>query len=133
MNKKSIYTETISVWDAALANSTISALPKSLVESLSSLPLSESHRNVIAIFNLKTFEPEYVSENSQEVLGFSQEESIQNGSLFFFAHLSPEHQKIPTILTQWLMSNMAQIPFEEKINMRTAYTVVYLIGILKKA
>jgi DNA-binding CsgD family transcriptional regulator len=121
MNKKSIYTETLSIWDAALSNSTISALPKSLVESLSSLPLSESNRNVIIIFNLKTFKPEYVSENCKEVLGFSHEEPMQHGSLFFFTHLISEHQKIPMILTQWVVSNMAQIPFEEKINMRTVY------------
>jgi hypothetical protein len=120
MNKKSIYTETINIWDAALSNSTISALPTSLIESLSSLPLSESNRSVIAIFNLKTFKPEYVSENCQEVLGFSHEESMQN-VMFFFTQLTPSYQKIPVILTQWLMSNMAQIPFEEKINLRTAY------------
>jgi DNA-binding CsgD family transcriptional regulator len=125
MDKKSIYTETINIWDAALSNSAISALPRSMVESLSILPLSESNRNVNIIFNLKTFKPEYVSENCKDVLGFSHEEPMQHGSLFFFTHLIPEHQKIPVILTQWVMANMAQIPFEEKINMQTTYCGMY--------
>jgi DNA-binding CsgD family transcriptional regulator len=96
-------------------------LSPSYLETLLNLPISGSHRSVIALFNLKTFKPEFVSKNCEEILGYSHEEPMQHGIMFFFEHLSPEHSKILMMQSQWLKTNLDQIPFEDKVNLRTAY------------
>ena len=109
------------IWDDVLADTPMKALSPSFLESLLSLPVSGSHRSVLILFNLKTFKPEFVSKNCEKILGYSHEEPMKHGFMFFFTHFSPEHNKIPMMVAQWLKTNLDQIPFEDKVNLRTAY------------
>lgn len=117
MLESNLYSQLKAIWQDLEAK-TDSQLPLSFLESLKDFPLSDSQRSVFAIFNFKTFKPEYFSENSIHVLGYSHEEPMTHGSMFFLTHLSPEHQKVPIIQSQWLLGCLEQIPLEEKVNMR---------------
>ncbi len=119
MLENDLYSQLKAIWQDLEAQ-TNSHPPLSFLENLKDFPLSDSQRSVFAIFNFKTFRPEYFSENCLQVLGYSHQDPMTHGSMFFLTHLSPEHKKVPIIQSQWLLDCLQQIPFEEKVNMRLA-------------
>lgn len=57
--------------------------------------LADTLRSTIAIFNYRDFRPEYISENVKDILGFTKEDYLDQGTKLLFNHIHPHHINFP--------------------------------------
>ena len=91
-----ILSKTKTLWDS-LSNEKqkLDTFDPNFLNKYPILDIADSARSTIAIYNYSKFIPEFITENVQEILGFSREEYLSEGSKLLFSYLHPSHADFP--------------------------------------
>lgn len=91
-----IFNKTKALWDS-LSNKKhqLDTFDPDFLNKFPILDIADSTRSTIAIYNYREFIPEYITENVQDILGFSKEEYLAQGSKLLFSCLHPSHFDFP--------------------------------------
>lgn len=96
-----IFNQTKALWDSLNSeNSQLNSHNSDFLENLPLLDIADTTHSTIAIYNYREFRPEYITENVKEILGFSKEDYLSQGSKLLFSFLHPHHIDFPLITSK---------------------------------
>ena len=91
-----IFNQTKALWNSLTdINAQFDSFDPDFLKKFPILDIADTTRSTIAIYNYSEFIPEYITENVQEVLGFSKEEYLSKGSKLLFSCLDFSHSDFP--------------------------------------
>ena len=91
-----IFNQTKELWDSLTnENAKMDSFDSDFFKKLKLLDIADLTHSTIAIYNYREFIPEYITENVQEILGFSKEDYLSQGSKLLFSFLHPHHIDFP--------------------------------------
>ncbi len=111
-----IFNQTKALWDSLSdENHQLDDLNADFLKKFPILDIADTTRSTIAIYNYNTFKPEYITDNVQEIMGFSKEAYLSQGSKLMFNSLHPSHADFP-LTTSKALETLFQISEPQEKN-----------------
>ena len=96
-----IFNQTKVLWDSLTKENTqLDPFDSDFLKTFPLHEIADTTHSTIAIYNYHEFIPEYITENVQEILGFSKEDYLSQGSKLLFSFLHPHHIDFPLITSK---------------------------------
>ena len=91
-----IFNQTKALWNSLTDNDAqFESFNPDFLTKFPILDIADTTHSTIAIYNYSEFIPEYITENVQEILGFSKEEYLSQGSKLLFSCIDDSHSDFP--------------------------------------
>ncbi len=116
-----ILEKTQEFWVKQLQSQSLNDLPVNLRKMMFCVPITESNRSTFSILNLKNFHPEFASQNTLEVMGYSAEDYVEQGLKLFMDNLDDSHKSFTLYISNWMETKFTNIPIQDRENVRLTY------------
>ena len=112
-----IFNQTKALWKSFTNEDTqLGSFDSDFLKKFPILDIADTTRSTIAIYNYSEFFPEYITENVQEILGFSKEEYLSQGSKLLFSCLDSSHSDFPLTTSKCMEAVFKNLELNRALN-----------------